>query len=369
MATVDNKKSLTDFLIIANSVCMTTNKDEIFRSCRITAKDNQFSVLTTNLTTWIKRSFQCWGDTNPFDRLVNCADLLKIVKSCKGVIEFLYNAETGFVSVNGVKIRTQDPETFPVLGTLAPSQWASVKGSDLLTAFDYVGKSISTDETRIRLNSVKMELSGNSGKLISTDGSRLTLYDNVPLISNDLALEHLMIDRVTILTLSKVLKKDSKCTVKFGTFQDKILFLTDSAAIVGINNDYRFPPYEKVIPNTYDYRIEVNGSELSELLKETRVIKNPGYNHGVMLELKPLENVIQVTCESEDKEMVVSRSIHCHYVRENGLLTIGFNRELLIDALCYHNKSVYLDFNEVLDPVVVRDPEAPSLTVIMPLRM
>ena len=187
-----------------------------------------------------------------------------------------------------------------------------------------VAPSVSPDETRQHLNSMKVEWSGEVVKAISTDGHRLTIAD----AKVDGAHGNLDV----LIPLKGVQEIRRFCEAASGDVtlvqSGAHLFLSTPGAVVSTKlTDSQFPPYGQVIPKCARDLATVPAAQMLEVVKAVSVASNQ-LTSGVKLTFT--ESRLRVSAESPDTGDAED------YVDVDGLsrsLTIGMNSKYVVDAL------------------------------------
>ena len=230
--------------------------------------------------------------------------------------------------------------------------------------------SISSDETRPNVNSGLFEWMGDTIRMVSTDGHRLSKAEAtiVGLKANATMLIPLKaIGELRRLAEEARTDKDAP-TVKVTQSQPNAFFeiagMTFSVKLV----DAQFPPYQQVIPAKSDNSIVVPRAALRDALKAISLAANEETG-GVKLTAS--SGTLRITSESPES----GNGFDELSVDYNGPeLTIGFNAKYVLDILdAIEADEVSLGVSGELDPMVVR-PGAESeghayLGVCMPLRL
>jgi DNA polymerase III subunit beta len=223
--------------------------------------------------------------------------------------------------------------------------------------------SVSQDETRQHLSGVLVECKGDVIRMVSTDGHRLSKAEEQ--ITGGWPLkENILIPKKGIQELKRMLEANegtSDLLVK-----DGMLFARSGSVVLSIRLiDSRFPPYEKVIPASCEKKLVVIRSALMDALKRVSLMSEDR-NRGVRMVLEPQK----LTIETNTPEVGEAKEdLELDY--EGEPLKIGFNAGYLIEALArVDSEEVFLEFNEELDPCVVKPVDSENfLGVVMPLRL
>ncbi len=273
---------------------------------------------------------------------------------------------------NHVELRS-GPARFRVVGLMsddypevpvAPEEgFDKVPIPTLLNLINRTLFSVSADDTRQHLSGVLLETDGNIIRMVSTDGHRLSKAEEE--IKGGWPLtDPILIPKKGLQELKRMMEgNDGDCEllVAEGVLFAKYGDITLSIRLI----DSRFPPYEKVIPNSCDKKLVVDRIHLIAALKRVSLMsedRNKGLRMIVANE--------RLTVEADTPEVGEAKEdIEVDYEGES--ITVGFNASYLIDALArIDGDEVFLEFNEELDPCVLKPVDSENFVgVVMPLRL
>ena len=137
---------------------------------------------------------------------------------------------------------------------------------------DLIGKtafSISVDEARVNLNGVLFESDGKVGRMVSTDGHRLTLYER--------PMEGLRIDkgiiipRKAVIELQRLLDRHPG-EVELGIGDQHMFLKAGELTLSARLNNVAFPPYKQVVPAAHLREVSVDRDELLGALRRCEVM-------------------------------------------------------------------------------------------------
>lgn len=223
--------------------------------------------------------------------------------------------------------------------------------------------SVSQDETRQHLSGVLVESNKDVIRMVSTDGHRLSKAEEE--VEGGWPLEEsILIPRKGLQELKRMLEGvEGDCEL---IVRDGVLFAQQGSVTLSVRLiDSRFPPYEKVIPATSEKKLVVDRLQLMDALKRVSLMSEDR-NKGIRV----LLSSDKLSIETDSPEVGDAREdIEVDY--DGGSLRIGFNAGYLVDALArIDGDEVFVEFNEELDPCVLRPVESENfLGVVMPLRL
>ena len=231
--------------------------------------------------------------------------------------------------------------------------------------------SISGDETRAHLNSALLEADGDTLRMVSTDGHRLSKAERT--VEGLGRKATMLIPLKAVHELKRLLEEvpaarrdEETVTVKQG----------GHCAFFAINDvdfsvklvDAQFPPYEAVIPEMSADPVRIHRDQLESAIKAVSVAASDKTG-GVKLALS--DGALRIEAETPD-----GSSFDEVPVDYNGLeLAVGFSAKYILDVLAAikDDDEVTLGLSGELDPAVVRPANGKGgdeyIAVIMPMRI
>ncbi len=230
--------------------------------------------------------------------------------------------------------------------------------------------SVSTDETRLHLNSALFEWEGRKMRMVSTDGHRLSRMD---LAADASATLTMLVPLKGVLELRRLCddaRSESSDGVEITMVQSgpnaffHVAGLRFSVKLV----DAQFPPYQQVIPEDSERVVKLPRAEVIEALKAVSVAASDRTG-GVKVTLS--KGTLRLATESpESGEGFDELSVDY----DGPEITVGFNARYVVQVLeAIDDESITIGMSGELDPAVIRpatesDKEA-YLAVIMPMRI
>jgi DNA polymerase-3 subunit beta len=260
-------------------------------------------------------------------------------------------------------------EEFPSIPQPDPAAPTLTLGADMLaTLMARTHFSISTDDTRLHLNSALFEWDGTRVRMVTTDGHRLSKMELT--VPGKTASAHMLIPLKGIQELRRLcdeVKADSDAGTEIGLIQSgpnaffRLPGLQFSVKLV----DAQFPPYQQVIPQNNERKVVAPRLALSDALRAVSIAASDRTG-GVKLTLA--EGAMRFASESPDSGEGFDE-IAVDY--KGSELTIGFNARYFLDVLAaLDDENVEIGTGGELDPVVLRPHGSNDyLAVVMPMRI
>ena len=237
--------------------------------------------------------------------------------------------------------------------------------------------SISTDETRVHLNSALFEWEEGRARMVTTDGHRLSKME-VP-VSGETASASLLVPLKGVIELKRLceeaIAEAAKSEVEEeGTAVRMLQSGANAFFQVGVVQfsvklaDAQFPPYEQVIPASSEQTVRAPRVAMSDALRAVSIAASDRTG-GVKLTLG--DNVMRFESESPESGAAFDE-VPIEY--DGPEFMIGFNARYFLDVLAaMEEEDVVLGVSGELDPAVLRPAEqtttASYLAVVMPMRI
>lgn len=255
-----------------------------------------------------------------------------------------------------------------------PAEGAPTLSLDAKVLGDLIAKtafSVSTDETRAHLNSALFEWEGETVRMVSTDGHRLSKAEAKV---TGTASSQMLIPLKAVLELRRMCEEASPEEAGKGrpitiTRSESTAFFEAGGMTFSTKlTDAQFPPYAQVIPKTSTKTVKAPRAALADAIRAVMVAANSA-TLGVKLAIA--KGVIVITSESPESGDA-SDEVAVEYTGTP--VTIGFNAKYVLDALgALGTDEVTLGLTGDLEPMVVRpggeQDGAEFLGVTMPLRI
>ena len=327
--------------------------------------DNRLLVAATDLNVSLSAELQS-KNKGEGGITVGAKALHEIVSNLPGEMVTMKRADNNWAEISAGKVNYRlvgmPDRDFPKIPDHSEVSFAEVDAATLRTMIDRTIFSVSNDETRFHLNGVLFESNGETSRMVSTDGHRLSKVDRElgggPKLSSGV-----IIPKKGLLEIKRTLDGVAgACRIAVKT---PYLFLQGSGIHLAVKLiESQFPPYEAVIPKSNDREVEVDRTLLLDALKrallmssETRGVKVSVGKEGMLItsdnpDIGEVKEEIDATISGEE--------VH-----------IGFNPKYVVDILSQiSSETIKVQLGGELDPVVIRPGnEADYLGVVMPMRI
>src|SRR6187402_1469590 len=234
--------------------------------------------------------------------------------------------------------------------------------------------SISTDETRLHLNSALFEWDGDRVRMVTTDGHRLSKMEAV--LPGKQASATMLIPLKGVLELKRLCDEASEDKgsepghageIRISQSGPNAFFQLAGFQFCVKLVDAQFPPYQQVIPEHSEQKVRAPRALLADALRAVSVAASDRTG-GIKLTLAGGK----MRFESENPDSGEGfDEVNVDYVGPE--LTVGFNARYFLDVLsAIDSEEIELAVSGELDPAVVRpvgETTTAYLSVIMPMRI
>jgi DNA polymerase-3 subunit beta len=265
------------------------------------------------------------------------------------------------------QIAGEDGSDFPQAPNVKAENKLSLPVDVLANALNYTLFAVSTDEMKLAMNGVFVELTPENITFVATDAHRLVRYRSDVVKAQS---------ATSIIIPGKALEQLKHALPSQNI--DVNMEFNESNAVFAFNNirmicrliDERFPEYQNVIPTNNDKRLIVNRNTMASTLKRIVIYANKTTNQ---IRLKMEGRELQIRAEDVDFSNEAVENIYCEYDSEE-TLEIGFNAKFIQEMLGnIHCEEIEFELSEpnraaVLHP---RDQQADEnlLMLVMPVML
>lgn len=367
---IDQARFLSS-LTLAQTVADRRSTTPILAHVLLRATDDKLVCIATDMMIGITESVPC-EVSSPGSLTLSVRHLHNVIRTLPTGALRIKSLDNSWAQIlaarSEFKLMGMSEANFPELPDAGGVDFTSVPGHKLIDLIEKTLPSVSTEESRVNLNGALFESNGSIGTMISTDGHRLTKY-SLPMAGPTMP-TGIIIPRKGMDEIRKVLNRvDGEVEIGVGDHMYLFVRANDLTLSVKLNN-VTFPQWDRVVPKNFQRRAAIDREELIGALRRAVVIA-PEKTSTVRVQLD--KGSIKLYADNPDLG-ATSLEITADY--DGSPLTAGFNANYLIDALTAVNaERIYLDFQGVLDPCVLRpapgkDGQAPDfLAVVMPMRV
>ena len=255
-------------------------------------------------------------------------------------------------------------EGYPEIKKVEKGDSIKIYSRDLKEIIKNTIFAISTSESRPVLTGSKFEIKKSNMKVISIDGSRLALRNQIIPETGFEDMSFVVPGRV-LNEMMKILK-DDETIVEINIKNNSVMFSFDSFTVIARLLEGEFFDYKKAIPTNCTIKATIDIKKFTDMIERAAIIIN--YDDPkipIILNIK--DNLINVECISNKGNFDESINID----KQGNNLRIGIDSRLLLDALksIDHEKAVF-EFNTEISPCVIKPVEGDSfLYMVLPRRL
>jgi DNA polymerase-3 subunit beta len=220
------------------------------------------------------------------------------------------------------------------------------------------------DETRPVLTGILLVL-GEQSLAVATDGFRLS-YKELNTRSKEMEQKKVLVPARIIDELVKIQNnEDGDVLVAVKEKEGQLVFGIDETVLVARLIEGDFPPYEKVIPSSWNTRIICSREEIARGVRTASVFAKVG---GNIVKMETEQGSIVLSSESSEygKEKITIDA-----KTEGEEIEIAFNYKFLIDFLAsVDGETISIEMQNSNSPAVFQDIKDTSYKhIIMPIRL
>lgn len=255
-------------------------------------------------------------------------------------------------------------EGYPEIKKIENGDSFKIYSQDLKNIIKNTIFAISSNESRPILTGSKFEINKSNLRVISIDGYRLALrnqiipetqYEDLSFVVPGRALNELI----------KILKEDATI-VNITVRENNVMFSFDTFTIVSRLLEGDFMDYNKFIPATASITAKLNVKSFADMIERASIIINYD-DPKIPIVLKIENSSINVECISKRGNFDENMEIEHH----GDDLKIGIASKLLSDTLkCIDNEEIILEFNTPQSPCVMKPTEGNGfIYMVLPIRL
>ncbi|ADV45276.1 DNA polymerase III subunit beta [Nitratifractor salsuginis] len=277
-------------------------------------------------------------------------DIIRILRDDEIILELLDNALMIKQQHSKFKLPIFDAEAFPSFPEIDGKPKISLDSMNLIRNLKKITPAIDTNNPKYELNGALINIKNDKTDLVGTDTRRLAVATIPNNSEEELAL---ILPKKAILEIQKL-------------FLDQIEIHYDETTLIITNDDYffftrlingKFPDYERIIPRSLKYQIELPKKEMLEAIRLVTTIAND-------IKITFLSDAILFNALSDDNveaktEIELNTGIPDRF-------EISLNSRYLLDFLAQVDHDRFtIGMNDSTLPFMVRDEN--FITIIMPI--
>jgi DNA polymerase III subunit beta len=261
-------------------------------------------------------------------------------------------------------LRTLPPEDFPKLPEASPEGAMRVPAAAFVDTIGRVARAASRDETRPHLTGVLVTARGQELRMVATDSYRLSVKETRLEQPLEGELEANVPAR-TLQELGRIASASAAEIIGVTALDNQVVFTVDDVMLSSRLVEGRFPNYQQLLPESYEYEMRVSRDELLEVVRRVGLLAQK----NAPLRLRFSEGTLDVSAQTPD----VGEASESLPVPFNGEpLEIGFNPEFFREGLeSAESEELVLKLISPLRPGLIQsgDDGAGFIYLVMPIRL
>ncbi len=362
-----NKDLIVKEISIAQEIISSRNSISILSNVLLEVEENTLTIRATDLKVGFEtripvESVQS-GSTTVF-----CDKFLSILRSLPdGDIEFTYTNDNKFIikplfNKIDFKLKSINADKYPELQNIDDEKYFEIAQKEIIEMISQTVFAVSDDETRYYMNGVYLEVKDNTLSMVATDGRRLS-YIKAVNISGTINFDPVIIP-IKILQLIKKLAT-GEGIMYIAVNENNIFVKFDNQKLFSNLIKGQFPNYKRVIPETQEYKIEVNRVQCIEALKRVSLLVE---QKSRRIFVTFVENTI--IFNSEESEIGIAKEeVSCSFIGPE--TTIALNYLYLVEPLkVIEDETVLIRFTEANKAITLLPfSEKNYFHIIMPMQL
>ena len=224
------------------------------------------------------------------------------------------------------KLSGDNADDFPETPSEENTNDIELDCDSLVKAINNTSFATSTDELRLAMTGVLMQLDFNKVIFVSTDAHKLVKY-TIGGLSSELT-ESVVIPKKGLMVFRNAISSSDIEKAQISFNNKNIFFKAGETLVISRLIDAKFPDYNAVIPVNNDRILTLSRTDLQNSLKRIVIYSNKTTNQVV---LNLAEDSLTVSAQDLDFSNEATEQVSCNYQAEP--MTIGFNAKFLVEML------------------------------------
>jgi DNA polymerase-3 subunit beta len=261
------------------------------------------------------------------------------------------------------RLVTRSVEDFPVVPEIPDTQAVEIPGTELERLIRQTSYAVATDESRLELSGVLMEVAPREMRLVGTDGHRLARASYAFQSGHEWKV---ILPPRTLSTLQRLVP-EAEGTVRISADARYARFDVGTNQLIGRLLGGEYPNYERVIPSGNDRKAIARTDAFLAVVRRVGIFSD-SFTKRVTLSLEPSK--VRVAVQTQDVGEA-EEEIEAKYDGE--AMRISYNASYLIDMLrTIESEEIEMAFKSSTQAGVFRPAGSGTeehLCLVMPLRL
>jgi len=292
-------------------------------------QNGKLTVTTTDLETYMQETLdvQSSEDIQVCVPAKSTIDILRALSDQP--LNFTVNAGNNGIEISTssgrYKLHGESAEEFPLTPEVEVLQTFTIPSNVLLRGINKTLFATGTDDLRLALTGVFVEVQEEGIHFVATDANRLVKFSS-KLVKPGFENSFILPKKSLNLLKSGLPNDDVPVTIEIS--DSNIRFTCGTMVIVARLMDEKFPDYKMVIPSDNNNIMTISRSEVLSAVKRIAIFANQ-QTHQIKLKIAGSE--LSIMSEDIEKASEAHEKLGCEYDGED--MEIGFNSKFLTELL------------------------------------
>lgn len=262
-------------------------------------------------------------------------------------------------------LATLSANEFPTVDESTEEMSFSCSQGTVKTLIDQTAFAMAQQDVRYYLNGMLWELSGDTFRVVATDGHRLALAaETVSSLNAEQAVQAIL-PRKGVIELSRMVSDNPDEIVNIVLGKNHIRVSAESFTFTSKLVEGKFPNYQQVLPASNDKTVIGDRQELKHAFSRTAILSNEKYRGVRMLLESGQLKLVANNPEQEEAEDQVAVEY------QGDELEIGFNISYLQDVMnVLNSEKVRILLSDSNSSALIQDLASDKASyVVMPMRL
>ena len=348
MKAVPSKSSMS----ILECILFTADENGI----KLTANDMELGI-----ETYIEGTVEVAGKIAVEAKIIS-----NLIRSYNDEEVVIYDEDNNVVNIecgkSKLKINGRSTEEFVDLPELDKSNPIEISQFSLKELIKQTIFSISDNDTNKIMTGELFEIKDDQFKVVSLDGHRISIRKIT--LKNSYEDKSVIVPGKTLNELSKIIPGDVDKDVSIFLCENHVIFEYQSVKVVSRIIEGNYFKIDQMISNDYETKIDVNKSELLEVINRSTLLVKEGDKKPIVFNVSgnSVNFSITSTIGSMNEDIDIEKT--------GKDIIIGFNPKFIIDALrVIDDETVTLYMVNPKAPCIIKNDEDSYLYLILPVNI
>lgn len=358
-----NKEALSSLINTAQRAISNRTNMQILEGIHMIAKDNQLILKATDTELSVCTQASCMVEEEG-EIIVQSGLFGEIVRKLPNAMIHIHVEDKKIYiecEQSSFEIMGQNAEEYPDLPQVNGEESLTIAGDTLIQAFKQTVFATSTDDMRIALTGVLMDIQRDKINFVALDGYRMALRK----VPGEFEFERkAILPGRSVQELIKLIREEKdEVPIYFGHNHIRI-DLDDTQFYTKLLSG-EFFQYEGLIRDQHQLEVQVVKREFQDSLERANLLTGREHAGLVKINIHSDEMVIESNSEIGN----VHEELPCH--RQGDDLLIAFNAKYLLEGIrVIDEDSIDLFFTDAINPCIIHPAEDKNyLYLVLPVRL